>query len=99
MLKTALRLWLYIYAELGRYPLQIFRYISIVKNWLKLYQKRLNHCILRTLTLDQRSLAENYVNIVNCSSKIRDILQNEGFHEIWLYPESVNTNLCVPLLW
>ena len=24
--------------------------------------------------------------MVNWSSKVRDILQNAGFHEIWLYP-------------
>ena len=87
-----------IYAELGRYPLQISRYIRIVKYWLKLYQEKSHNCILRTLTLDQRSRAERDVNIVNWSSKVRDILQNAGFREIWLYPESVNANVFVPLL-
>ena len=58
-----------------------------------------DNCIIRTFTMDQRSLAEEDVNIVNWwSSKVRDILQNAGWRDIWLYPESVNTNVCVPLL-
>jgi hypothetical protein len=40
--------------------------------------------------------AEN-CNFVNWASKVRDLLQNTGFHEVWMYPSSVNINMFVPI--
>jgi len=35
---------------------------------------------------------------INCVSKIRDMLNVTGFNFVWLYPQSVVTNVFVPLL-
>jgi hypothetical protein len=31
-------------------------------------------------------------NVVNWASKVRDLLQNAGFNDVWLFPSSVDIN-------
>ena len=42
-----------------------------------------------------------HVNNINCdnrSCKVRYIPESAGFAEVWMYPESVNTNVFMPVL-
>lgn len=85
-----------LYGELGRYPLYVVRQVRIVKYFLKLYVEKDYNCILSSTMNTLRYEAEN-CNFVNWASKVRDLLQNTGFHEVWMYPSSVNINMFVPI--
>ena len=45
---------LLVYAELGRFPLCIHRYIRIIKYWLNLYNKKSGYCLLQAVLRNQR---------------------------------------------
>jgi len=87
-----------LYAEVGRFPLIIGRYLRIVKYFLKLYQTKQSNCILHTVINMQRSEIVQRNNTVNWSSKVRDILNHSGFGDVWLFPESINIDKFIPLL-
>ena len=38
------------------------------------------------------------INVINWSSKVRNLLQNAGFEDVWLFPDSVNLKLFIPVL-
>ena len=84
-------------AEVGRYHLIINRHIRIVKYWLKLFQEKRGNCILSTL-LDQQ-FAEIHINLtVNYwTNRVKTLLKNTGFNEIWLFPESIIPEKFLPL--
>ena len=82
-----------LYAERGRFPLSIARHTRIIKYWLSLYQTKQENCILRTINLEQRQEVEISPSASNWSNKIKSLLEQSGFHDVWLYPESVNTKL------
>ena len=82
-----------LYAELGRFPLSIARHSRIIKYWLSLYQTKQENCILRTITLEQRQEVEISPSASYWSNKVKSLLERSGFHDVWLYPESVNTKL------
>ena len=85
-----------LYGELGRYPLYIVRQVRIVKYFLKLYVQKNYNCILSSTLNVLRNDAENK-NAVNWASKVRDLLQNTGFHDVWMYPSSVNIKMFIPI--
>jgi len=87
-----------LYAEVGRFPLYLDRYVRIVKYFLKLYTVKEGNCILKHILLSQRLEIERKNNTNNWSSKVRDILNQTGFNDVWLFPESVNSNQLIPLL-
>jgi hypothetical protein len=88
-----------LYSELGRFPLYIGRYKRIVKFWLKSYSLKHNNCILSTILRVQRKHSINICNpnIKNWSSNVKDLLHISGFADVWLYPESVNLNVFMPI--
>ena len=46
----------------------------------------------------QRIEIDTKPNVINWSSKVRDILNNSGFADVWLFPESVCVKIFLPLL-
>ena len=44
-----------------------------------------------------RKKAESNVRVINWASRVRDLLQNAGFNDVWLFPHSVNINKFAPL--
>ena len=86
-----------IYAEVGQFPLYLDRYVRIVKYFLKLYTVKQGYCILKQIVLSQRLEIERKHNTNNWSSKVRDILNQTGFNDVWFFPESVNSNQFIPL--
>ena len=44
-----------------------------------------------------RNGAENIIRCNNWITKVRDLLQNNGFVDVWMYPESVNANVFIPI--
>ena len=48
--------------------------------------------------IDQRKTIESRINVIIWSSKVRNLLQNAGFGDVWLFPDSVNSKLCIPVL-
>ena len=86
-----------LYAEVGRFPLHIDRYVRMVKYFLKLHTVKQGNCILKQVVVLQRLEIERKNNANNWSSKIRDILNQTGFTDVWLFPESVNNDHFIPL--
>jgi hypothetical protein len=82
-----------LYAE----PLYTERHIRMIKYFLKLNTGKNDNCILGTILC--RKIYD--VDVVNCStnwaSKLKSILQSAKFSEVWLYPDSVNIKLFVPI--
>ena len=87
-----------LYAEVGQFPLYIGRYLRIIKYFLKLHQKKQGNCILTTVINMQRLEIETQNNTVNWSSKVRKMLNQTGFTDVWLFPESVIIESFIPLL-
>ena len=87
-----------LYAEVGRFPLYIGRYLRIIKYFLKLHQKKQGNCILTTVINMQRLEIETQNNTVNWSFKVRKMLNQTGFTDVWLFPESVIIESFIPLL-
>ena len=58
--------------------------------------RKKDNCILQNVMMYQRK----HVNDINCdnwSCKVRYILESAGFAEVWMYSESVNTNVFMPV--
>jgi hypothetical protein len=87
-----------LYSECGRFPLYIERHIRIIKYWLKLNTFKSENCILYHIVKNQRYCIEHNQNVSNWTYKVRKLLQESGFEEIWLFPESVNINMFIPEL-
>ena len=85
-----------IYSELGRFPLYILRHIRLIKYWLKLFIEKQDNCILHKVAVYQRNSVHD-LGINNWSFKIKGILETAGFADVWMYPESVNINLFIPI--
>ena len=82
-----------LYGEFGRYPLYIVRHIRIVKYFLRLYHEKSNNCILYAILDDLRKKSERNINVTNWASNVRSLLQNAGFNDVWLFPESVDAKI------
>ena len=86
-----------IYGELGRFPLSINVKIKIVKYFLNHYRTKSNNCILFTdFDKVQRENADR-ISKLKWASKVKDLLERCGFHDIWLFPASVNLEIFLPI--
>ena len=70
----------------------------MLNTFLKLHQTKKENCILYCVLIDQRETIESRINVINWSSKVRNLLQNAGFGDVWLFPDSVNFKSCIPVL-
>ena len=87
-----------VYSELGRYPLIIERQTRMVKYWFSLLQKINVNCILEAV---YNSMKENI--LLNTESnfwlvKIKQLLERNGFADVWHFPQSVDVKVFIPLL-
>ena len=87
-----------LYAELGRYPLYIMRYVRMIKYWLKLYGVKYGNSFIMTIVNMQREEIVENENVMNWSARVRNILCTAGFFDVWLFPQSVNVNMFISLL-
>ena len=81
-----------LYAEVGRYPMYICRYLRVVKYFLKLFNEKSSNCILSNIIRKQFKEACDNPHSKSWTSNVRKLLQESGFNDVWLYPESVNVN-------
>ena len=86
-----------VYNELGRYPLIIERHVRIVKYWFSLLQTSKNNCILNAVYTSIQANMENDTQNVLWLSKLKCLLERNGFAEVWYYPHSVDPKLFIPL--
>ena len=84
-------------AEVGRFPLIINRHIRIVKYWLKLFQEKSGNCILATLLNHQFDVIRINPTVKYWTNRVKTLLENTGFNEIWLFPESIIPEKFFPL--
>ena len=82
---------LLVYAELGRFPLYIHRYIRIIKYWLNLYNKKSGNCLLQAVLRNQRQ--DTLHEVKNWSFNVKHLLESSGFAHVWNYPESLNVDI------
>ena len=78
-----------IYGETGRFPLYIERHIRIFKYCFKISYENNTNCILATV---YTKLLNELGNKLNCSdwlSHIKTVLDQYGFHNVWLAIQSV----------
>ena len=76
-----------LYGETGRLPLIISRKIRIIKYWFKLMKCYGNNCILYAMYVNMLQKCEK--NASNWLSNIRDMLQQSGFNDVWVFRDSV----------
>ena len=87
-----------IYKEFGRYHLSIERQIRIIKYWFKLINIQDSNCILNAVFNDMlhdmkrsASRQESWLN------KVKNLRDNNGFSDVWTYPNSVNKKKFLPI--
>ena len=88
---------LYLAGEFGGFPLYIGRNVRIVKYWLNLHSSRSSNCILQTLNKLARNEVEMDPSISSWTAKVKLLLEHNGFPDVWMYPESVNINMFIPI--
>ena len=76
------------YCELGRVPLIVRIYITIVKYWLKILNMKQTHLRKVLYNVQFYALTNNHT-IVNLVSKVTNLLCSYGFGEAW-YNQGVN---------
>ena len=86
-----------VYGELWRYPLYINRYVRSIKYFIKLYTVKQTNSILYSTLCYMGNGAENIIRCYNWITKVRDLLQNTGFVNVWMYPESLNASVFIPI--
>ena len=77
------------------FPTDYQQEIRVVKYWLKLNNLTANSMLKAVYNMLYNECESGNTNWV---SKIRDVLNVTGFNFVWLYPQSVVTNVFVPLL-
>lgn len=87
-----------LYMELGRYPLIIGRQLRIIKYWFKIANNTNSNCILKSVYRQMLYSTENEQNNNVWTSKVKNLLQRNGFAEVWQYPNSVDVKLFLPIL-
>ena len=88
---------LYLAGEFGRFPLYIGRNVRIVKYWLNLHNSKSSNCILQTLNKLARNEVEMDPSISSWTAKVKLLLEHNCFPDVWMYPESVNINMFIPI--
>ena len=79
-----------VYGELGRFPLYINRYTSIIKYWLKL--NCTDNIILKTIYHRMLCELENGAN--NWAGNVKYILSKYGFLYVWENPTNIGNINC-----
>ena len=74
------------YGELGRFPLYINRYVRIIKFWSKLITS--DNIIIQHLYKALLKAVET--GHTNWLSKVKDLLDNTGFSDIWLQHDIID---------
>ena len=83
-------------SELGLYPMIIERQVRIIKYWLKLNSNENANIILYNV---YRGMVEDLSKgAVNWLSKVKYLLEYNGFADIWMYPDSVIASHFIPVL-
>ena len=86
------------YTKLGRYPLFIERHVRIIKYWFKLARNEKSNIILQAVYDQMKNTTENERNDIVWTSNVKNLLERNGFAEVWKYPESVDVNLFIRVL-
>ena len=74
----------------------IERQVRIVKYWIKLNSNESGNIILRTVYM--KMVDDMSRGAITLLSKVKNLLESNGFAEIWMYPESVFSNNSIPVL-
>jgi hypothetical protein len=75
-----------LYGETGRYPLIISRKIKIIKYWFKLINSYSTNTILYATYI---TLLNDCESRNNWLSNVRQLLQDTGFNDVWMFRDSV----------
>ena len=86
-----------VYNELGRYPLVIERYIRIVKYWFSLLHKCKRNCILNAVYMSMETDVQGDDRNILWLTKLKNLLERNGFADVWRYPFSVDQKIFIPL--
>ena len=87
-----------LYTELGRYPLFVERQLRIIKYWFKLSQNASSNIILQSIYDQMKNHTDNDRNNSSWTSKVKNLLERNGFAEVWHFPASVDVNLFLRVL-
>ena len=88
-----------VYKELGRYPLIIERQVRIIKYWFKLVDSSNSNCILNAVYNSMLSdMTKTTFTRTLWLSKVKDLLDQNGFSEIWYNPNSTRKESFIPTL-
>ena len=68
------------------------RHVKIIKYWLKLFQSE--NCILAKM---YNVLDNQYEDMSNWVTQVRSIHLNNGFADVWLFPNSVNVSTFISI--
>lgn len=82
----------FVYGEVGRFPLQTYRIVSVIRYWLKIVSldnRKLSKIIYDIMLQD----LDNNPRIKNWASNVQYILQKFGFNHVWLNQVVENNNL------
>ena len=82
-----------IYAELGRYPLYVFRFVHIIKYWVKI----INTDSMLLKSVYTHSLAQYYNGRKNWVFHVKKLLDDYGFSSVFVNHENINFKLFVNL--
>jgi hypothetical protein len=82
-----------VYGELARYPLYILRHVKILKFWFRIIKT--DNVILKEVY--NISLNDCNNSKTNWVTKVKKLLNENGFNYIWNNPESVDVNLFIPM--
>ena len=83
-----------IYGELGRYPLYINRFVHIIKYWFKLLNT--DNIILQCIY--QNAVEQcNLKGVKNWAYKVKVILNEYGFADVWNFPGQFEVKSFVPV--
>ena len=87
-----------IYKEFGRYHLSIERQIRIIKYWFKLINIQDSNCILNAVFNDMlHDMKRSTPRQESWLYKVKNLLDNNGFSDVWTYPNSVNKKKFLPI--
>ena len=80
----------FVYGELGRYPLYVYRLLRIIKYWLKLVMIKVNPLVHSMYLELYRQI--HPVNLNNWASMVKKMLSELGFGHVWLQQGVGNLN-------
>ena len=84
----------FIYGELGRTPLKVDRYYSIIKYWLRMVMYKPNPLVYQLYIIESQSLVPG---VKNWSCYVCKLLGDLGFFDVWLAQGVVNDRLFLVL--